>query len=244
MQVLKKIRLLTAAVLAVGFSLYAGVLAPLYVQLSSDVAYSQWLCQVVFWAWETVDLLMFFWAYAATAYTWYRGGLKPAVGLAGIYGGLVLYKYAANFVIGSLVDGAFPSWESFVALDLPIIGGEIAWELGQYALIVLLAALILSKSRKEKAQLFPFARTVDMTNPMQRWALSSAVVVTVIRWAMHLLYQLTLLVKQNRSEGWLVISVDLVSDLLIGVIAYFAMVFILSTLDRMDQSGQKKEKLT
>lgn len=239
---LKKIRRLTLAVLAVGFTLYAAVLVPLYTQLWANVVYRDgWLCLLLPYLYTAVDLLVFFWVYAAAAYSLYRGGWRAVGRLSALYGGMIVYKYVANYVVGSLVDGAFSSWELFWRDDFPIIGGELFWEIAQYAAVVLLMAAVLKKARRDMLTVFPFVKMLDVRNSMQRAAVVAGLVVTAVRWIMHLLYQFVQLIYNGYNDGWVVITVDVVGDLLIGVIGYFVMVLLLQWFEGMRQKALGKE---
>lgn len=238
---LKTLRLRTLAVLAVGFTLYAAVLVPLYTQLVANVAYRDgWLCNLLYYLYQTVDLLVFFWVYASAVYTMYRGGWRSVGRLSALYGGMVLYKYVANYVVGSLVDGAFSSWELFWRNDFPIVGGELLWELGQYAVTVLLIAAVLKRARREGVEAFPLSRMLQPSNSIQRSVAVAALVITAVRWSMHLLYQFVKMVYDGYNDGWLIITVDLVSDLLIGVMGYFVMVLLVQHFDGIRQRTKKE----
>jgi hypothetical protein len=232
--VLKKIRRQTFFVLAVGFTLYTAVLVPLYVQLSANVVYqNSFVCWLLYYAYNAVDLLAFFWVYAATAYTMYRGGFKSCGGLFGLYGGLILYKYVANYVIGSIIDGAFSSWSLFVQYELPILGGELLFEVCQYAVVVALFALVFRRrSTAETENAFPFTGLFRRSNPVQKAALAAGCVIAAVRCVvLHLFYQFFLLVEVGEFEGWLVLTADLIGDVIVGVIAYFVMLLLLQRFD-------------
>ena len=232
--ILKKITWQTFWVLAVGFTLYTAVLVPLYVQLNANVVYQNTpVCWLLYYAYNAVDLLVFFWVYAATVYGMYRGGLKASAPLLGVYGGMIVYKYVANYVVGSIIDGAFSDWTLFLRYDLPILGGEMLLEVLQCAAVVALCALVFRRRRTAAtAEAFPFEKMFCRSNPVQKAALAAGCVIALVRCVvLHLFYQFFLLVEVGEFEGWLVLSADLVGDVLIGVIAYFVMILLLQRFD-------------
>ena len=70
---------------------------------------------------------------------------------------------------------------------------------------------------------------------MQRGALLSAIMVVLGRVVMHLVYQITLFVNFGSSDGWVVMLIDLASDLVVGVIFYLVAVLLMMRFYRAEQ---------
>ena len=240
----RKLRWGTLLVTAVAFTVYAALIA-LYVQLESDIALRDGLwCNLVYYAYHAVNIAAFFWVYAATIYTVYLDGWRKTLPLAGIYIGMVAYKYALNFVVGSITDGAFPSWDNFWRQDLRIIGPELLLEIGQYALVCVVIALSLRVwrgVREQKEDDLAFRSMFSLKNPLQRTALLVGAVMTLLRVVQHLFYQFVLLVYQAEFEGWLILTVDLVADVLIGFVGCLVMTLLIQSFIGWDGKMATKE---
>ena len=262
---LKKIKLWTLLVLAVGFGCYVGVLAPLNIQLTTDTIYSDWmwLGKLCGYALEIIDIAVFLWVYAATAYIWYRGRWKAAAGLSGIYVGLVFFKYIGNYVIGFLNENiTWPTWSDLssgfdigmlfryttwptgnvLVVDLLLIGMEVGLELVQYAAVTLCAVLVFGVYGTKfngTRELFPFTNWLNLKNPVLQWSTLAAGVMVMFRWGIYLYFWIGSYGFPQQPAEWVVIVGELLSDVLIGVIVYFVMVLLMQLFDRMNTRRAK-----
>jgi hypothetical protein len=88
--------------------------------------------------------------------------------------------------------------------------------------------------------MLPFDRLLSWKNPLQRSALFMALVVFCLRFSTHMIYQITLFLNTGISDGWLVMLLDLISDIFIGVIFYFvAMLLINRFYGKDSMSGEQ-----
>ncbi len=235
----------------IGVIVYSVILAPLYNQLSVDVMYadSPWVT-VIYLLREIVEPIVFFLVYPAIFYALWRGRWRGARGGLIAFGTLTLLKYIANFVATCIVDGALPGWDVFTQVDLPIILPTVFLELLQHALVVLIAAWVMHAYRavhpsagegvaadaflNARREVYPFARLLSWKNPLQRGVLLTSVSILCGRLVNHLMYQLTLIAYNGAPDEWLVVLIDIVSDVVIAVGGYLVMILLLSSFDRRE----------
>lgn len=231
------------------FTLYACLLVPMYVQLNADTLYRDGIIvDILYYAQESIDYIVFFAVYPITVYSIYARGFKKSGGLMMIYPLAVVYKYIANYIASCITDGALPSADVFLGFDIWYNLTAVLIEVGQYMLIALWAHIIFTNVRRvfavrEKAaiaqghsvdfrdEVFPMTRLFNLKNPMQKALLYSAVTVSALRILMYAVYQFTLIVYNGFNDGWGGHGIELVSDLFIGAIGYLAMVLIAQTMD-------------
>ena len=261
-EAVKKMQKWVLLVSVIGFGLYALVLAPIYTQLSSNIAYQEaFVTYLVYYLLSASEIAVFLVVFPATVFALWRGGLLGSRGVWITFSAATLGKYLLNFLMDCIADGNVPSWSYFVDRDLPIILPNFLMELGQYVMIVLVSAWIIkAKKRKwqvdvlldektagnERSLAFPITRILSFKNPVEASSFFTGALLFVARLFSHLMYQLTQLVYTGEWEGWAVLSLDFVSDLLLGVITYLVMVFLLSSFDRkemqeLSELSQKNE---
>ncbi len=240
----------------VGFGLYALVFAPLYTQLASNISYSEALITYVLsYALSIAELATYYIAFAVTIFAIWRGGFLGARSVWITFSLAILGKYVANFFMDCILDGSIPAWSYFVSRDLPIILPNFLLEWGQYALVVLMAALIIRgrkrkwqmdvlldgpKAGEERSLAFPILKLLSFRNPVLASAFATAILLFVAKAFSHLMYQLAQLVYTGKFEGAAVLIMDLVSDLLLAVLAYFVMALLLSFFDKHEMQDMAK----
>ena len=241
---------LTLLCAALGFGIKAFLLSPLYVSLASNVLYSNaWWMEILYQLTSggLIDLAVFAVCYSATIYVVRREGFSRTMSIPIMFSVLTLAKFVANFFVTAIADKALPDMEEFLTADLPMIIGMFLLEWGQYILVVLIAIFVRwrcdvwerraaanarllpehRKSCKTPAPDFPFRRVCDGRNGLQRGALLTALVVIIGRVVMHLVYQIALFVNFGSSDGWVVMLIDLVSDIFVGAILYFVSLLLM-----------------
>ena len=262
---MKKYRIILIAATFVLFTLYACLLVPMYVQLSADTLYrDSIIVDLLYYAQESIDYIVFFVVYPITVYSIYERGFKKSGGLMTIYPLAVLYKYIANYIASCITDGALPSLEVFLKFDIWYTLATVVIEVGQYMLIALWAHIIFKDVRRifavrEKAALaqghtvdfrdevFPLTRLLSLRHPMQKALLSSAVTVTVFRIVMYAIYQFTLIVYNGFNDGWIGHGIEIVTDAFVGAIGYLVMLVIAQTMDAQTMKKRvllEREKAT
>ncbi len=241
-----------------GLILKACILSPLYIYFVSDVVYQdRWWVEVLYHLTDggLIDLAVFAVCYPITLYAIRREGLKAAKSLPITFTVVTFLKFVANFLMNALTDGALPDMEEFLTTDLPMILAMFGMEIAQYLLVVLVAVLVrwlynrrvdiaegmklLPRNRREDYPLppddFPFVKLYARRNALQRGALWTAVIVTLGRVINHFVYQVTLYTYFGSSEGWVVMLVDLVGDIMIGVCFYFISLLLMMHFHRKEK---------
>ncbi len=253
---IRKVWLLTTVFSAVGVLLWSLVLAPLYIQLVSDYVYqSSWITNILGYLLDIVDAAVFFITFPALIYGVWRGGLLGSWPIWTTASVAVILKHVLNFIMTCITDGAIPSWDIFWNDDLPLILPNILMELGQYVVIVLLAALFIFLKKRQwqinvlvdgdaagnvRSLAFPFTKIVSFKNPLQATAFVFSILYLLFWVYQHLIYQLSLLVNGLGWDGAAMLVTDLISDLLLASIAYFVMLLMLSYFDRKEMNALTK----
>lgn len=264
-RVVRNMHHLVLVAAAIGFGISSFVLAPLYIQLASNVAYADaWWTAILYHLTQDgwIDLAVFAVCYSATLYAIARVGLKSAKRIPITFAVLTVAKFIVNFFMTCITDSALPSLSEFLRADLPMILIMILLELLQYALLIAILLLSLRRHRRkaelsaavamlegesdttaetvsDPLALFTFDKLVCMKNPVQRTAFFMALVLFVGRAAMHQIYEITLYITMGLTDGLLVMVVDLISDLIMAVILYFVVLLLLSRFARKEREAEK-----
>lgn len=255
-------RMLRLTVLAavIGYALNSFVLAPLYVKFASDVVYANtWWVYILYYLTEEslVDLAVFAVCYPAAIYAVWQAGLKRAIRVPVAFALLTLVRFVANFFMTAITDSALPDMGEFLAFDLPYIGALYLLEMLQYGLIIALTlwvkrrytrkrelleaeALMRGEEPAPEAPLLPFGKLISLKNPLQCSVLWMAILVFAARVVMHQIYQYTLFITSGYTDGFLIMALDLISDVFVGVILYFAGMLLISRFYRKDAETDEK----
>ena len=249
----KRAFLSATTVMAVCFILYTTVLAPLSVWLydltTTNVLYeylyplSYVLEEIVL---PIVNLTAFFVAYAATAYTLWVGGVRVARNLMVSIALLTIGKFVLNYLVSSIMAGAFSSSEIFWTEDLPIILPMLLLELLQHAVVILLAVWLLRRYDRRcqyaevipgedmPAPALPLVKMFSLKNPLQCWIFWSSILLLVARWYMTGLHELVSEVFNGFSAGWVWIALYATTDLILIGAGYLVMTLLIMTFYRKD----------
>ena len=253
---------LTILVSAICFALSSFVLAPIYIQFASDIVYAEaWWVYLLYYLTEEglIDLVVFAVCYPAAIYAVWQAGLKQAIRVPVAFSLITLAKYLVNFFMTSIVDGALPNMSDFLGFDLPYIGALYILEILQYALVIFLTLMVKRRYARKQAileaeallpdaepaapaaPLFSFNRLLSVKNPIQLSALLMAALLFAVRIIMHQVYQYTLYVTSGYTDGLFIMALDLISDIFIAVILYFAALLLLSRFHRKDAETAASE---
>lgn len=248
---------LTVLVSAIAFAFTSFVLAPIYIKYASDIIYAEaWWIYLLYYLTEEgfVDLMVFSVCYPATIYAVWRAGLKQSIRVPISFALITLGKFMVNFFMTSIVDGALPNAGDFFSFDLPFIFGLYLLEMLQYGFVILLSVLIKRRydQKREAEALLPeteatatpaasfvFTRLLSVKNPVQRSAFLMALVVFVLRVLQHQIYQYTLYITSGYTEGFVIMALDLISDIFVSVIMYFVALLLLSRFYRKDVENEQ-----
>ena len=251
---------LTVWVAALCYAVGSFLLSPLYIRFASDIAFSDaWWVYILYYLTEEglLDMAAFAVCYTATLYAVWCAGLKKAIRVPLAFALITFGKFVVNFFMTSITDSALPSMDAFLSFDLPYIAALFLLEMLQYAVIIGIAlwvkhlysrkreyleacAMLAGKEPAPDAVLLPLTRLLSWKNPIQRSALFMGVVIFVLRFATHQIYQITLYIQTGASDGWLIMVLDLISDIFIGVIFYFAAMLLINRFARKDSESAQE----
>ncbi len=245
--VVRRMRRITLMATAIGFGLYALILSPIYLRFSSDITFQNaWWVQILYYltAENVCDLVVFAVCYPASLYAVWMVGIKRAMSIPVCYSLMTVLKFVLNCVVSYITDSALPQLSDFFYHDfLPIILPMVLLELLQYIIMLVIIGvwrhryenrLLLSEAAAELGRdipppkpAFPFVRLVNVKNPVQGTAFLSALVLLIGRVAMHQIYQYALYITSGYTDGLVVMLIDLISDIFIAVLFYFAFLLLL-----------------
>ncbi len=246
----RRLTLLTVLVSAICFGLSSLVLIPVYIQLASNIATSEsFLTWVLYYLTEEglIDFFVYAICYPATMYAVWHVGLKRAVRIPVAFSLITLGRFVLNYVMSAITDSALPDWEEFLTAELPMIGTMLILELLQYALPILFTLLLKKRYLQKQAErealegkdyrlvpLLPITRLFSFSNPLQFSALLMGVVIFAFTFGAQQIYQYALYITTGYTDGWLIMALDLIADLFIAVILYFAALLLFSRFHRKD----------
>lgn len=252
---------LTVLVAAVLYALNSFILSPLYIKFASDIVYADaWWVYILYYLTEEglLDLTVFAICYPAAIYAVWSAGLKQAIRVPVAFALLTLARFVVNFFMTAITDSALPDMEEFLTFDLPYIGALYLLEMLQYALVIAMTlavkrryirnreyaearALLDDGEAASDAPLLPFTRLISMRNPLQHASFLMALLVFVLRFATHQIYQLTLFAQTGRTDGLAIMVLDIISDIFIGVIFYFAALLLISRFYGKEAEAEGEE---
>lgn len=239
---------LTLLVAAACFAINSFVLSPLYIKFASDIMYAEaWWVYLLYYLTEEglIDMAVFAVCYPATIYAVWCVGLKRAVRVPLSFALLTLARFVVNFFMTAITDSALPDAEEFLSFDLPYIAALYLLEMLQFALIIAITlsvrrrylrnrelreaeALLEGGKAAAEAPLLPFTRLFGMKNPLQRASFLMALLVTVLGVMSDQIYQFTLFSQNGYTDGLLIMVLDLIADLFLGAILYFAALLLIN----------------
>lgn len=251
---------LTVLVAAVCYALGSFVLSPIYIKFASDIVYSEeWWVYILYYLTEggLLDLAVFAVCYPAAMYAVWQAGLKGAIRVPVSFALLTLGRFVVNFIMTSITDSALPDVNEFLSFDLPYIGALYLLEMLQYAAVIAITllvkrrylrkqeylaaeAMMMGREAAPEAPLFPFTRLLSLKNPLQSSALWMSLLVMILRIAMHQIYQFTLFTQTGATDGLLVMALDLISDIFVGVIFYFAALLLMNRFHSKDEGAAEQ----
>ena len=241
------------AVTAIGFGLSCFLISPLYARFATDALYMDewWVFILYVLAEGGIDLAVFSLCYPATIFAIWEEGVKGARKTYMTFGAMTLVKYILNYVMTCLTDSALPNGKDILTEDLPLIGGMLLLELGQYALVILAVWLIkrraerkwternLRESLAEEAPrpaLLPFEKLTNLKNPLQRSIFWSALLIWLFRVYAHVTYQITIFLYNGNTEGLAIMFLDFITDVILAVAFYFVGLLTVSKLNETRKS--------
>lgn len=239
--------------LSFGLSALFVILAKIYTIACSDVV-------IMYTAWpEVVEILinvlecgLYGIAYAFLIYAAYRFPEERLTKGVLIYGGSVLFKYMANYLVTWITDTGMSS--EYLLENLSYVLIYTAIELLQAALVIILlcrtmkayhefvahqqrvAANLPGTEVTVRTYVFPFRALLSWNNPLQKCALWSGIVVTVFKSVSRLIYDISYGFPTSVVDGlWMVIYY------LLDVFAGFAVCLLITYLLMIFDSKENKK---
>ncbi len=242
-------------VAALGFGIKSLILHPIYIQLASNISYlDAWYTNILYYLIDggLIDLGVFAVCYPATVYAVWKDGLKESRRIITAFSLITLCKFLLNYIMSALTDTGIPDLDEFFR-DLPPIFLMLLLELLQYAMII--AILWLAKRRYESrlnasalqaelteteapAPVLPFVKLFSLKNPLQFTAFLTSVILFLSREVGYHVYQITLYVNFGSTDGWADMLLNLIGDMVIGVLIYFAAILLLTRFHSKERDSE------
>ena len=260
----KESKLLTHTRFTVLFSmlalntLFALVLAPLYLRSVNDIGFGfDYLADILDAAILICDLAAFLLAYAVTAYSIFNFSFKKTIPTMLIFSGMSIYKYGLNLVSAWFIYDGIPTTNAEIKLSLVSVISNTALEILQYAVIIFIIMVIytnrrpayaLQKKQLEKLgkkfdlreKLFPFDSLYKSSNPLQKIALFSAVVVSAIQICQLLIFDIFIGGAPSGIFDVIWMLAYYIGALVLGVVGYLFMLLVMIKLDSHDLKLRQK----
>lgn len=226
--------------------LYCAVLAPLYVNLASNVLYQgAWWLNLLGILLDILELAVLVICYPVTVYALWRGRFRYGKSVVIAFTLFTLAKYVCNYVANCITDGALPSGSVLLDDVLLLLPGLLA-ELIPYWIMVALACFHMSRWRKKQESThaqavlngevltptdpLPLGKLFNFRNPVQRSLFDMALMVLLTRLASHLIYQMTLIAWVGAPDNGLQVAVDLIGDVVVSVVTYLVGLLLVNSL--------------
>lgn len=247
----KRACLATALIAGIGYALLSVLLYPLYIQLDSNVAYTDTILTDFLYLLtdgEMLNVAICILCYPFTLYAIWRTGLKKSLPVVAVFASIDLLRFVVNFFMTAVTDGALPDSADFLAFDLPYMAGNYGLEMLLYACVILCAVLCrMARIKSLQADsshgdvphpldgLLPLGGLFALKNPFLLSAFLSGLVLFLFRFSAHFingLYEAVAVTNIALPLFLLTVAVDLVLDLLVGCLLYFSILYFASQLHR------------
>ena len=194
-----------------------------------------------------IDLFVMFFSYAVVIYGIYKLSLKEIRPV--FYFALLapVFKYVLKLIVSPIIDG-FVSFDQFL-MDLYTIAVSGTLEMLQLLAVVMIARKYINKHKSivkvvnkaserigaEKApdlKVFPFNSFFDFKNPVQRGALTSAVIVTALRIVMLLINDVSKGIVLSDFMNIALFFGGYALELVVGFVGYMFMLYVFIHLEQ------------
>lgn len=240
-------------------TLFAIVLAPLYLKSINDVGFGfDFLPDILDALMLLCHLASFFIGYAIIAYSLFRFSGKKVWASIFIFAGTTAYKYALNLVAGWLIFDGIPTKTSEINLALLSVLSNIALELVQHAIVIVICYVIIRKALpayflKEKQMrkmgddkfdirecVFPFTSVCSSKNPLQRSAFYAALTISVLQIVQLLIHDIFIGGLPTSLADTLWMIVYYIGSVVIGALCYLFMILVIAKLDSHELKLREK----
>lgn len=219
------------------YAIYAYAMIPLYISMCSNVIYADTRLPEVISTFNTVLELFVYWLSTAfVIYSIFRFGFSQSITYPVIYLCAAAFKYISVFLMTGVMSGEFE--KSGIKSLIIYILLEILRMAITVGLSVYLARKYKYTDPREREPLFPFKKLVTLSNPVQATAFFSAFMISLARIISRIRYDIFYGAPQSFAEAMIMIGYYLL-DIAIGFIGYFAIVFIILTLEKHCQKEKE-----
>ena len=240
-------------------TLFAIVLAPLYLKSINDVGFGfDFLPDILDALMLICHLASFFIAYAIIAYSFFRFPTKKIGAALLIFVGTTVYKYILNLLAGWLLFDGIPTKTSEINLALLSVFSNIGLELIQHAIVIIICCVIIrnalpayflkekqmKKMGDEKFDLrdcvFPFTSIYSSKNPLQRSAFYAALTISVLQIAQLLIHDIFIGGLPSSLPDALWMIAYYVGSIILGALCYLFMVLVMTQIDSHELKLREK----
>lgn len=214
-------------------------------EFSSNIVYAgTMLAEITDWLYLGVEIVAFFIAYAYAIYTIFAFGSKVALRYAGIYAIIAGARYTVLYILNWLLFGLKPEDRLFQTL-ISLEGFVL--ELAQYAAMFAVAYLLIRRYNRiwevmaqgaarlnqvpadRSLMIFPYRKVALKNDPLRASAFLIALILGGIRVINRIIYDISFGAPNGTADLlWMIAYYTM--DILIGVAAYFAMLYIVRRL--------------
>ncbi len=227
----KKTKALFTAFIFGAYAVYSYILLPLYVYLCSDIMYVDTvLPNIVEAVYTLIELSVFVLSFAFIIYHGIKYSLKDAKYFILAYSGAILFKYLSNYLITSVMEGGL-SLVSFKNVGILIL--IEAFQVGVLVFCVRTIRNECSAALDAGRSCFPLQKLFDLGNPMQRAAFIGALIICVLKIITRIIYDITYGMPDSLLEVLVMVGYYSL-DIVVGVMCYFAEIWILMGLNEKE----------
>ena len=249
-------RLRYVLLLAVAYVTYIIFICLNTVVGSNIVFQNTMLYEITEWVYLGIELIAFFFVYAVAIYAVFQYGWKKALSYAYLYCGITFGRHLTLFFLNWAFFGLrtryllFQLWMTLVTLFLEML---------QYAIVYVIAMLLtrrfdryITVMRQGASRLrgvninrsklaFPFRKIPLKSDPLRASSFLAAALVSVIRIASRMIYDFSYgAPTDNVDLLWMIWGYTL--DILIGVLGYFAMLYVIIRLSKQRKNVKTDKK--
>lgn len=227
----KKNKILFTIFVFAAYTIYSYFLLPLYVYLCNDIIYLDTvLPNIVQVVYTLVELSVIVASFAFIVYHGIQHSIRSAKYFIVVYSGAMLFKYLSNYLITSITEGGI----SFISLGYVFVLILIeAFQLGILVFCVRSIRKECSAALEAGRSCFPLKKLFDLGNPMQRSAFIGALIICVLKVITRIIYDITYGMPDSVLEVLVMIGYYSL-DIVVGVMCYFAELWILMGLNEKE----------
>jgi len=229
-KILRGCVILTTLVL---FGISCFLLSPMYVMLSSNILYrGGFAANLVNILNNVLYLAVYAVCFSTIIYSVYRCGTRSSLSLVMIYAAAIFLRYVANIIVQAFIDGALPLFAELY----PTVFGFI-FDFLTVLGVLLIAHLCLSSvnrlPREKKRNLLPFDKLFSLSNPIQRSAFFTGILLATIKVATRVVYDIGYGAPTSALEI-LRMAVYYLSDVLICAVIYLFSLLVILSIHKKD----------